>query len=86
MLSSIRDFSVSSCLVLGSQISTSEAVVSDTGVVDALSLSVVMVECSLFCLIYGCHEMSDVGSDTYEGMLTIAFAFARPMFCAVDCR
>ena len=66
VLSSISDSSVSGGLILGSMISTSEAVVSDTGVVDALSLSVVVVECSLFCLINGCRVMSDTGSDMYR--------------------
>ena len=63
VLSSISDSSVSNCLVLDSPISTSEAVVSDTGVVEPLSLSVVVVECSLFCLVNGCRELSGAGSD-----------------------
>ena len=64
VLSSISDTSVSGCLVLGSPISASEAVVSDTGVVEALSLSVVVVKCSMLCLESGCHELSGAGSDT----------------------
>ena len=88
VLSSINDTSVSSCLVLGSPISTSEAVVSDTGVVEALSLSVVVVKCSLLCLDSGCHELSGAGSDAERGilaMLTITSVFVRTVFCAVGC-
>ena len=86
VLSSISDTSVSGCLVLGSPISTSEAVVSDMGVVEALSLSVIVVRCSMLCLESGCCELSGAGSDTERGILfTTTFAFAGPVFCAVRC-